>query len=415
MPEELNPVKIAQKQLDAAAKIMNLDPSAHAILRNPLRTLEVSIPVKMDDGSTKVFTGFRVQYNDARGPTKGGIRFHPAETIDTVKALAAWMTWKCAVVGIPYGGAKGGVICDPHTLSVDELERLSRGYIRAIAQFIGPEKDIPAPDVYTNPQIMAWMMDEFSKIKQYNVPGVITGKPVIVGGSEGRWNATAMGTLYAIQEATRKLGINLKGARAVVQGYGNAGAFAATLLKGAGAKIIAVSDSKGGIVSERGFDPHAALSHKEKTGSVIGLHETEKITNEDLLELECDILVPCAIENVITEKNAERIKAKIIAEAANGPTTPEADKILHKKGVFVIPDFLCNSGGVTVSYFEWVQNVTGYYWSSEEVYDKLNKIMVGAFNDVYDAHKREDVDMRTAAYIVAVKKVADAMKTRGWY
>ncbi len=415
MPEELNPFKIAQKQLDTAAKIMNLDPSAHAILRNPLRTLEVSIPVKMDDGSTKVFTGFRVQYNDARGPTKGGIRFHPAETIDTVKALAAWMTWKCAVVGIPYGGAKGGVICDPHTLSVDELERLSRGYIRAIAQFIGPEKDIPAPDVYTNPQIMAWMMDEFSKIKQYNVPGVITGKPVIVGGSEGRWNATAMGTLYAIQEATRKLGINLKGARAVVQGYGNAGAFAATLLKGAGAKIIAVSDSKGGIVSERGFDPHAALSHKEKTGSVIGLHETEKITNEDLLELECDILVPCAIENVITEKNADRIKAKIIAEAANGPTTPEADKILHKKGVFVIPDFLCNSGGVTVSYFEWVQNVTGYYWSSEEVYDKLNKIMVGAFNDVYDAHKREDVDMRTAAYIVAVKKVADAMKTRGWY
>ncbi|MCD6467255.1 MAG: Glu/Leu/Phe/Val dehydrogenase [Methanomicrobia archaeon] len=415
MPEELNPFKIAQKQLDAAAKIMNLDPSAHAILRNPLRTLEVSIPVKMDDGSTKVFTGFRVQYNDARGPTKGGIRFHPAETIDTVKALAAWMTWKCAVVGIPYGGAKGGVICDPHTLSVDELERLSRGYIRAIAQFIGPEKDIPAPDVYTNPQIMAWMMDEFSKIKQYNVPGVITGKPIIVGGSEGRWNATAMGTLYAIQEATRKLGINLKGARAVVQGYGNAGAFAATLLKGAGAKIIAVSDSKGGIVSERGFDPHAALSHKEKTGSVIGLHETEKITNEDLLELECDILVPCAIENVITEKNADRIKAKIIAEAANGPTTPEADKILHKKGVFVIPDFLCNSGGVTVSYFEWVQNVTGYYWSSEEVYDKLNKIMVGAFNDVYDAHKREDVDMRTAAYIVAVKKVADAMKTRGWY
>jgi len=281
MPEELNPFKIAQKQLDTAAKIMNLDPSAHAILRNPLRTLEVSIPVKMDDGSTKVFTGFRVQYNDARGPTKGGIRFHPAETIDTVKALAAWMTWKCAVVGIPYGGAKGGVICDPHTLSVDELERLSRGYIRAIAQFIGPEKDIPAPDVYTNPQIMAWMMDEFSKIKQYNVPGVITGKPVIVGGSEGRWNATAMGTLYAIQEATRKLGINLKGARAVVQGYGNAGAFAATLLKGAGAKIIAVSDSKGGIVSERGFDPHAALSHKEKTGSVIGLHETEKITSQN--------------------------------------------------------------------------------------------------------------------------------------
>jgi len=415
MPEELNPFKIAQKQLDTAAKIMNLDPSAHAILREPLRTLEVSVPVKMDDRSTKVFTGFRVQYNDARGPTKGGIRFHPAETIDTVKALSAWMTWKCAVVGIPYGGSKGGVICDPHTLSVDELERLSRGYIRAIAQFIGPEKDIPAPDVYTNPQIMAWMMDEFSRIKQYNVPGVITGKPVIVGGSEGRWNATAMGTLYAIQEATRKLGINLRGARAVVQGYGNAGAFAATLLKGAGAKIIAVSDSKGGIVSERGFDPHAALSQKEKTGSVIGLHETEKITNEDLLELECDILVPCAIENVITEKNADRIKTKVIAEAANGPTTPEADKILHKKGVFVIPDFLCNSGGVTVSYFEWVQNVTGYYWSSEEVYDKLNKIMVGAFNDVYDAHKREDVDMRTAAYIVAVKKVADAMKTRGWY
>ena len=415
MPEELNPFKIAQKQLDNAAKVMNLDPAAHALLRNPLKILEVSIPVKMDDGSTKVFTGFRVQHNDARGPCKGGIRFHPAETIDIVKALATWMTWKCAVVDIPYGGSKGGVICDPHILSVDELERLSRGYIRAIAQFVGPEKDIPAPDVYTNPQIMAWMMDEFSRIKQYNVPGVITGKPPIIGGSEGRWNATAMGTLYAIKEATRKLGMPLKGARTVVQGYGNAGAFVATLLKGAGAKIIAVSDSKGGIISKRGFDPHAALTHKEKTGSVIGLHETEKITNEDLLELECDILAPCAIENVITEKNADRIKTKIIAEAANGPVTPEADKILNEKKVFLIPDILANAGGVIVSYFEWVQNMTGYYWASEEVYDKLNKIMVDAFNGVYETHKREDVDMRTAAYVVAVKKVADAMKIRGWY
>ncbi|MEM4308188.1 MAG: Glu/Leu/Phe/Val dehydrogenase [Thermoplasmata archaeon] len=415
MAEELNPFKIAQKQLDLCAEKLKLEPAVHQFLREPMRTLIVSIPVKMDNGETKVFTGFRVQYNDARGPTKGGIRFHPEETLDTVKALAAWMTWKCAVVNIPYGGGKGGVICDPKKMSKRELEQLSRGYVRAVAQIIGDEKDIPAPDVYTTPEIMAWMMDEYSKIKQYNVPGVFTGKPIVIGGSAGRGDATARGGSYCIREAAKALKINLKGANVAIQGFGNAGQFAMKILSEEyGCKIIAVSDSKGGIYNEKGLDYTKVMEHKEKTGSVVDFKGAKNITNQELLELECDILVPAALENQITAKNAGKIKAKIVAELANGPTTPEADEILYKNKVFVIPDFLCNAGGVTVSYFEWVQNINGYYWTEKEVHEKLDRIMTEAFHAVYEMSQKEKVHMRLAAYMVAVKRVADAVKARGW-
>ena len=414
MTEELNPFKIAQEQLDMAAKLLKLDPAIHSLLREPKRVLEVSFPVRMDNGQVKSFKGFRVQYNDARGPCKGGIRFHPQETLDTVKALAAWMTWKTACVGIPLGGGKGGVICDPKQMSRGELERLSRAYIDAIGMIIGPELDIPAPDVYTDPQIMAWMMDEFAKIRGYNAPGVITGKPIPLGGSQGRGDATARGAVYTIREATKKLNIPLKGAAVAVQGYGNAGSYAAILLEEMGARIIAVSDSKGGVFNEKGLDPRAVLQHKQKTTSVVGFSGTKAISNEDLLETQCDILVPAALENVITGKNASRINARIVAEAANGPTTPEADEILFRNKVFDIPDFLCNAGGVTVSYFEWVQNVYGLYWPVEEIHDRLDKIMTKAFNDVYDMHLKNNVNMRMAAYMLSVQRVAEAMKLRGW-
>ncbi len=415
MAEELNPFKIAQEQLDKAAKIMKLDPAVHQILREPMRILEVTIPVKMDDGSVKVFKGFRVQYNDARGPTKGGIRFHPQETLDTVKALAAWMTWKTSVVDLPYGGAKGGVICNPKEMSVAELERLSRGYIRAIGRFIGPEKDIPAPDVYTTPQIMAWMMDEYSKIVGYNTPGVITGKPLEVGGSLGRGDATAKGGMYVLREAAKKIKLDLKKATVAVQGYGNAGQYAHKLVTEMfGSKVVAVSDSKAGIYSEKGLDYDKVLAYKEKTGSVINFPGAKNITNEELLELNVDVLIPAALENQITGKNANNIKAKIVLELANGPTTPEADEILYKKGILDIPDFLANAGGVTVSYFEWVQNINGYYWTEQEVYDRLDQKMTGSFKDVMDAADEYKVDTRTAAYLVAVKRVADAVKARGW-
>lgn len=415
MADKLNPFEIAQRQLDEAAKILKLDEASHAILRNPLRELHVEIPVKMDDGTVKVFQGFRVQYNDARGPTKGGIRFHPEETIDTVRALAAWMTWKTAVMDIPYGGAKGGIICNPKAMSERELENLARGYIRAIGRFIGPEKDIPAPDVYTTPQIMAWMMDEYSKIVGYNAFGVITGKPIPLGGSLGRGDATARGGMYTVREAARFLGIDLKEATFAIQGYGNAGSFGAILAKELfGSKIVAVSDSRGGIYSEKGLDPHAVLEHKRKTGSVVDFPGTTPITNEELLELDVTVLVPAALENAITAENAPRIKARIIAELANGPTTPEADEILHKNGKFVIPDFLCNAGGVTVSYFEWVQNINGYYWSIERVHEELDKKMTKAFNDVLEQYKERKVHPRLAAYLVAVQRVVEAMKLRGW-
>jgi len=414
--EKSNPFIMAQTQLDEAAKQLKLDPAAHAILREPSRQLHVSIPVRMDNGEMKVFQGFRVQYNDARGPVKGGIRFHPEETIHTVKALAAWMTWKCSVVNIPLGGAKGGVICNPKEMSAGELERLSRGYVDQVWKILGPEIDVPAPDVYTTPQIMAWMMDEYSKIKGYPVPGVITGKPIPTGGSEGRGDATARGGVYCIRDAAKELGIDLSKATVAVQGYGNAGSFGAILMQElVGSKTVAVTDSRGGVYNPDGLDPAAVLEHKAKTGSVVGFPGTKPISNEEVLELDVDVLLPSALEEVITGANAGNVKAKIVGELANGPTTPEADRILYKNGVFVIPDFLCNAGGVTVSYFEWVQNVAGYYWEVEDVHERLDKKMTAAFRDVLNASKEYKVDMRVAAYIVAIRRVAEVMKLRGWY
>jgi glutamate dehydrogenase (NAD(P)+) len=410
-----NPFQIAQQQLDKAAAKLQLDPAIHQALREPMRELHVTIPVKMDDGSVRVFRGFRVQYNDARGPNKGGIRFHPDETIDTVRALAAWMTWKTAVVDIPLGGGKGGVICDPKKMSPGELERLSRGYIRALGRFIGPDRDIPAPDVYTTPQIMAWMMDEYSIITGHNAPGVITGKPLCVGGSEGRGDATARGGAYTVREAARYLNIDLTKASVAIQGFGNAGQYAATLFQDLlGCRVVAVSDSRGGIYLPDGADAHDLVRYKLTNGSLEGYPGSQPISNEALLELEVDVLAPSALEDVITERNAENIRAKIVAELANGPTTPGADDILYRKGVFVIPDFLCNAGGVTVSYFEWVQNETGYYWEEELVHERLDKKMTTAFASVLDMSLEYETDMRTAAYMVAVQRVAEAMRARGW-
>jgi len=380
-----------------------------------MRELHVSIPVRMDNGEAKVFKGFRVQHNNARGPCKGGIRFHPDETIDTIRALSAWMTWKCAVVDIPFGGSKGGVICNPKEMSSGELERLSRGYIDAIWEFIGPERDIPAPDVYTNPQVMAWMMDEYSKLRGYSSPGVITGKPLALGGSLGRSGATGRGGVYTIIEAAKHLNLDLSVATVAVQGYGNVGSNAAILIHNIpGSKVVAVSDSKGGIYNKQGLDPHKVLQHKGETGSVINFSEAENIGNDDLLELDVDILCPSALENSITQANASKIRAKIVAELANGPTTPEADEVLSDNGVFVIPDFLCNAGGVTVSYFEWVQNNYNYYWDEDEVHERLNKKMTKAFQDVLSGSLKFKVNMRKAAHIVAVSRVAEAMRLRGW-
>ena len=411
-----NPFKIAQAQLDAAAERLGLDEATHQMLRWPMREIHVTFPVRMDDGSFKVFHGFRVQYNNSRGPTKGGIRFHPEETIDTVRALAAWMTWKTAVVDIPLGGAKGGVICDPHKLSMTELERLSRAYIRAIGTaLIGLEKDVPAPDVYTTPQIMAWMMDEFSVMQGYNEFGVITGKPIPLGGSQGRGDATARGGMFTLREAAKVLGMNLDGAATAIQGYGNAGYFAHVLgTEMFNLKVVAVSDSKGGIYNAKGLDYNAVMAHKKKTGSVINFPGADNITNEELLELDVPVLVPAALEDQITDANADRIKAKIIVELANGPTTPEADLILHDKGAFVIPDFLCNAGGVTVSYFEMVQNAYDYYWDLETVHERLDKKMTAAFHAVHEMAQKEGVHNRLAAYMVAVARVAEAMQLRGW-
>lgn len=416
MTEQLNPFKIAQAQLDEAAKLLGLDSGTHAMLREPMRELHVSIPVRMDNGQVKVFKGFRVQYNDARGPCKGGIRFHPEETIDTVRALSAWMTWKTAVVNIPLGGGKGGIICNPKEMSANELEKLSRGYMRQVSRIVGIDKDCPAPDVYTTPQIMAWMVDEFETIYQRHEPGMITGKPIPVGGSLGRNDATARGGIYTVREAAKGLGIEPSKATYAIQGFGNAGQYAATLMKevlGSG-RCIAASDSKGGVYCEQGMDPHQLVKYKLETGKVEGFPGSKPITNDELLELNVDILFPSALENVITTKNADKIKAKISAELANGPTTPEADEILFKKGCFVIPDFLCNAGGVTVSYFEMVQNAYNHYWEVDEVYKKLDAKMTKAFHDVYDMHKKHKVHMRSAAYLVSVQRVAEAMKLRGW-
>jgi len=415
MAEELNPFKIAQTQLDAAAKILKLEPAVHQMLREPMRIFEFHIPVRMDKGDVKIFKCFRVQYNDARGPCKGGIRFHPQETIDTVKALAAWMTWKTACVNIPLGGGKGGIICDPKSLSPFEHERLSRAYMNQAARLISPTRDCPAPDVYTTPQTMAWMMDEYNKMHMDYYPGIITGKPIPIGGSKGRGSATALGGIYTVREAAKILKLNLKGATVAVQGYGNAGTFAAMMLaEDYGCKIVAVSDSKGGIYNKNGLDPRKALAHKEKTTTVVGFEKTEKISNEEILELDVDILLPSALENVITKKNASKIKAKISGELANGPTTPEADDILFKNNVYVIPDFLCNAGGVTVSYFEQVQNAYNYYWEEKEVQQKLDTIMTNAFHSVHEMAKKHGVNNRIGAYCVSVNRVAEAMKLRGW-
>ncbi|MDF1532472.1 MAG: Glu/Leu/Phe/Val dehydrogenase [Methanosarcinales archaeon] len=411
---ELNPFLIAQRQLDECARILELDDSVREVLRVPMREMHVSLPVRMDNGKIRVFQGFRVQYNDARGPTKGGIRFHPDETVDTVKALAAWMTWKAAVVDIPLGGGKGGVICNPKEMSDGELERLSRAYIQSISQIVGPEKDVPAPDVYTTPQIMAWMMDEFSKIYQKNQFGLITGKPLELGGSAGRGDATARGGCYTIREAASELGLNLKGATVAIQGFGNAGHFAANLVTSLfGCKVVAVSDSRGGIVNMAGLDGENVSEHKAKTGSVVGFPGSKPLSNEDLLELNVDILIPAALENVITDANAGNIKAKIMCELANGPTTPEADDILYKNNVHVIPDFLANAGGVTVSYFEMVQNFYMYYWDEELVHERLDKKMTSAYHATLQASKKYKVNMRKAAYVVAVERVVAAMRLRG--
>ena len=415
MSTDLNPFEIAQRQLDEAAELLELDEATHQLLRWPRRELQVTIPVRMDDGTVKVFHGYRVQYNDARGATKGGLRWHPDETIDTVRALAAWMTWKTAVVDIPLGGGKGGVTCNPKEMSLGEQERLARGFIRAIHRMIDDETDVPAPDVYTNPQIMAWMMDEFSTIKGYNVPGIITGKPLPLGGSEGRGDATARGGIYTVREAGKMLGIDLKGATAAIQGYGNAGQFAHKLGEEIlGLKVVAVSDSRGGVYRAEGISFEEGVAWKKKNRTVVDMADTKNITNEELLELDVVVLFPSALENVITAANAGAIKAKISAELANGPTTPEADEILFENGVYVIPDFLCNAGGVTVSYFEQVQNAYDYYWPLELVQERLDAKMTAAFHAVHKMAQDKGVHNRLAAYLVAVQRVAEACKLRGW-
>jgi len=412
--ESLNPFVVAQEQIDRAGKKLNLDPGLLEVLKHPRRELTVNFPVKMDDGSVKVFTGYRVQYNDARGPFKGGIRYHWNVSLDEVRALACWMTWKCAVMDIPYGGAKGGVICNPKEMSKGELERMTRRYASEISIIIGPEKDIPAPDVYTDSQTMAWIMDTISMHKGFAVPGVVTGKPIPIGGSLGRDEATSRGLMYATREACKRLKLDPKRATVAVQGFGNVGYHYARLMQDElGSKIVAVSDSKGGIYSEKGFDPKEVLAHKEKTGSVVGFPGTKKISNEELLELEVDILAPCALENAITSENAPRLKAKIVAEGANGPTTPEADDILYRRGILVVPDILANGGGVTVSYFEWVQDLANFFWTKKEVDEKLEGVMVRAFDAVWKMHEDKKVDMRQAAYMVAINRVVEAYRWRG--
>ncbi len=409
-----DPFVSAQKQLKKAIDVLKMGEDVYEVLKEPKEYFEVSVPVRMDNREVRVFRGYRVHHNNVLGPYKGGIRFHPDVNVNEVKALASWMTWKCSLVGIPFGGAKGGVICNPKEMSKKELERLARGYIRGLRDFIGPDKDIPAPDVYTNPQIMAWMMDEFSSIKGYNVPGVITGKPVEVFGSKGRNEATGNGLAFVTREVLKYMEMDPEDVTAVIQGYGKLGHVVADRYTEMGIKVIAVSDSKGGIYNPKGLDSHEVLMHKNKTGSVVGLKGTKKITNEQLLEMECDILAPCALENVITDKNANRIKARMMVEGANGPTTPDAEKILNKKKIMVVPDILANAGGVTVSYFEWVQNRMNYYWSKEEVNEKLDCIMTNAFQRTAHIMEKYKVDMRTAAYMLAVKRVAEAMKLRGY-
>jgi len=412
---QINPWEVAQQQFDLAAERLHLDDGMRRVLREPRRELTVHFPVKMDDGSVKVYTGFRVQHNLGRGPAKGGIRYHQNVSLDEVKALAMWMTWKCAVVGIPFGGGKGGVIVDPKQLSKKELEALSRRFFTEIEVLVGPEKDVPAPDVNTNAQVMAWFMDTYSMHAGYTVPGVVTGKPISLGGSEGRNEATARGTVFCIIEAARHLGLELPKARVAIQGFGNAGSIAAQLIAAEGATVVAVSDSTGGIHNPDGLEVNKVVKWKQEHGTVQGFPGSKDISNAEVLEVECEILIPAALENQITAANADNIKARLVAEAANGPTTPEADEILWKKSIFMIPDILCNAGGVTVSYFEWVQDLNRDHWSETEVNDKLREIMVKAFQETLTIARREQCYMRTAAYLLAVQRVADATQMRGLY
>jgi glutamate dehydrogenase (NAD(P)+) len=411
---KINPFEVALEQLDEAAKLIKLDNGMHKILAHPKRVLTVSVPVRMDNGEIAVFTGFRSQHNDARGPYKGGIRYHPQVTLDEVKALSMWMTWKCAIAEIPYGGGKGGIICNPKEMSEGELERMTRRYAYAISDIIGPHTDIPAPDVYTGGKEMAWIMDTYSALKgNFVQPELITGKPLPIGGSLGRNEATGRGLSFTVREAAKKLKINLKTVTVAVQGFGNAGQFAAQLIEEQGAKIIAVSDSQGGVYNKNGLQVGTLRKHKEKTGSVVGFPGAKSISNEDLLETECTILIPAALENQITKKNAGKIGAKIMAEAANGPTTPEADDILYKNKVLVIPDVLANGGGVTVSYFEWLQNLRREYWSENDVNERLDRNITKAFLDVYETHEKYGVNMRKASTLLAVNRVVEALKIRG--
>ena len=411
--EQLNPFEIAKQQFDRAADYLELEESMRNVLRSAKRQLIVSIPVRMDGGETKVFEGYRVQHNIARGPAKGGIRYHPNVTLDEVKALASWMTWKCATVGIPYGGGKGGVVCDPKSLSKNELERLTRRYAFEIAPIIGPDRDIPAPDVYTDSQTMAWIMDTISMVHGHTELGVVTGKPLSLGGSQGRHEATARGALYALREACKVKGISLKNSTVAVQGFGNAGSIIARLAAEDGAKIVAACDSKSGVYSATGLDIPAALKHKEETRALRGLPGAKEIAPNDVLEIECDILCPSALENSITLANVGRLKTKIIAELANGPTTPGADRVLEDDGVIVIPDILANAGGVTVSYYEWVQDQYSFFWSEDRINRTLEETIGNAFHKVHEKARYYNVDLRTGAYILAIDRVAEATRVRG--
>ncbi|ANZ33819.1 Glu/Leu/Phe/Val family dehydrogenase [Staphylococcus carnosus] len=413
MTENNNLVASTQQIIKEALHKLGFDDGMYDLVKEPLRFLEVRIPVRMDDGIVKTFTGYRAQHNDAVGPTKGGVRFHPNVNVDEVKALSMWMTMKCGIVDLPYGGGKGGIICDPRQMSIHEVERLSRGYVRAISQIVGPSKDIPAPDVMTNSQIMAWMMDEYSALDKFNSPGFITGKPIVLGGSQGRDRSTALGVVIAIEQAAKLRDLDLNGAKIVIQGFGNAGSFLAKFLFDKGAKIVGISDAYGALSDPEGLDIDYLLDRRDSFGTVTNLFE-ETISNKELFELDCDILIPAAIENQITKENAPNIKADILVEAANGPTTLEATRILHERGILLVPDVLASAGGVTVSYFEWVQNNQGYYWTEEEVNEKMRDKLVTAFNDIYELAQNRKIDMRLAAYIVGIKRTAEAARYRGW-
>ncbi|MFB5661639.1 Glu/Leu/Phe/Val dehydrogenase [Alteribacillus sp. HJP-4] len=412
-PENLDVLTSTQTVIYDALNKLGYPQEVYELMKEPLRLLTVRIPIRMDDGTTKVFTGYRAQHNDSVGPTKGGVRFHPDVTEKEVKALSIWMSLKAGIVDLPYGGGKGGIVCDPRQMSFRELERLSRGYVRAISQIVGPTKDIPAPDVFTNSQIMAWMLDEYSRIREFDSPGFITGKPIVLGGSHGRESATAKGVTICIREAAKKKGMDMNGARVAIQGFGNAGSFLAKFMHDSGAKVVGIADAYGALYDEDGLDIDYLLDRRDSFGTVTNLFK-ERLTNTEVLEVECDILVPAAIENQITEQNADKIKAKIIVEAANGPTTWKATQILNERDILLVPDVLASAGGVTVSYFEWVQNNQGYYWTEEEVEKRLEKVMVNSFENIYRLSQGRKVNMRLAAYMIGVRKMAEASRFRGW-